>query len=111
MIFLESLKRVINWARTAVGNFWKNFTDAIKKSADKLAKKMSRPVMGISAYFRRVGDKNQDRTRYYSKEQGRWKETIVTRTLAEGELPQEYQSRLIPDEDMDLSDELEMAMR
>ena len=82
---------------TLVARYWNKILDFMKKVIKKLSAKLSAnsKIMGTANYIRKVGNKFQNRTKYYSKnEEGKWKETVVTYEQTESEIPEEYRSML-----------------
>lgn len=67
--------------------------------------------MGTAIYIRKLGDKIQNRTKHYTKDEvGKWKETIVSYEQNWNEFPEEYRKYVRTDEEYDLTQELELQL-
>ncbi|MBU3178392.1 hypothetical protein KPL47_18875 [Clostridium estertheticum] len=91
--------------------YWNNVISILKSVITKLKVKIKGIVMGSSVFIKRIGDKFQNRTKHYSKDEvGKWKETIVTFEQSENEVPEKYRNYATMDDEFDLSPELEMQL-
>lgn len=94
--------------------YWNKVVDFMKNVVNKLQAKFSlqEKVMGVAVAIRKVGNKFQNRTKHYSKnELGQWKETIVTYESEANEIPDEYKQYAKENEDYDLTHELELQLQ
>lgn len=98
---------------TLLVKYWNKVIGFLKKVIGKLQAKLKvgQKLMGAAVYIRKVGDKIQNRTKHYSKDEvGKWKETIVTYEQEVDEIPEEYRRYATEDEDYDLTPELELQL-
>lgn len=92
--------------------YWNKVIDVLKSVITKLKAKIKGIVMGSSVFIKKIGDKFQNRTKHYSKDEvGKWKETIVTYDQTENEVPEKYRNYATMDDEFDLSPELEMQLQ
>lgn len=95
-----------------VATYWKNIVGFIKKVKTKIEEKLRKPILGCSVFIKKIGDKYQNRTKHYSKnELGKWKETIVSYEQNEEDVPEEYRKYATMDEEFDLTDEMAMHLK
>lgn len=98
---------------TLLAKYWNKVIDFMKKVIGKLEVKLNKneKLMGVAISIRKVGDRIQNKTRHYSKnEVGKWKETIVTYEQEVSEVPEEYRKYASETEDYDLTPELELQL-
>ena len=98
---------------TLLVKYWNKVIEFMKKVINKLEVKLdvNQKLMGAAIYIRKVGDKIQNKTKHYSKnEVGKWKETIVTYEQDVNEIPEEYRKYASETEDYDLTPELELQL-
>lgn len=98
---------------TLLAKYWNKVIDFMKKVIAKLEVKLNvnQKLMGAAIYIRKVGDKIQNKTKHYSKDEvGKWKETIVTYEQDVNEIPEEYRKYASETEDYDLTPELEVQL-
>lgn len=97
---------------TLVAKYWNKVLDFMKKVIDKLKKKVHGVLMGSAVFIKKIGNKYQNRTKHYSKDElGKWKETIVTYEQNEDEVPEKYRNYATMEDEFDLSPELEMELK
>ena len=97
---------------TLIAKYWNKIIDFMKTVINKLQLKVRGVVMGSAVFIKKIGDKFQNRTKYYSKDEvGKWKETIVTYEQNEDEVPEKYRNYAIMDDEFDLSPELELQLK
>ena len=98
---------------TLLAKYWNRVLDFMKKVISKLDAKLSgnSKLMGTAIFIRKIGNKFQNRTKHYSKDEiGKWKETIVTYEQEENEIPEEYRKYATEDDEYDLTPELELQL-
>lgn len=96
---------------TLIAKYWNKIVEVLKKVINSIKTKIKGIVMGSSVFIKRIGDKFQNRTKHYSKnELGKWKETIVTYDQNEDEIPEKYRNYATMDDEFDLTPELELYL-
>jgi hypothetical protein len=95
-----------------LSKYWNKVIDFLKNVIGKLKTKIKGVIMGSAVFIKRLGDKFQNRTKHYSKDEvGKWKETIVTYDQNENEVPEKYRNYATLDDEFDISPELEMQLK
>lgn len=98
---------------TLIAKYWNKVLSFLKKVSEKLSLRFSKneKIMGVAVYIRRIGEKFQNRTKHYSKdEMMRWKETTVVYDMNE-EVPEEYRQYTSEYNDYDITDELALQLK
>ena len=94
-----------------ITKYWNKIVSVLKSVITKLKAKIKGILMGSSVFIKKLGDKFQNRTKHYSKDEvGKWKETIVTYEQSENEVPEKYRNYATMDDEFDLTPELELQL-
>lgn len=97
---------------TLIAKYWNKVVGFMKTVITKLKTKVQGILMGSAVFLKKIGDRFQNRTKHYSKnEAGKWKETIVTYEQNKEEIPEQYRNYITMDEEFDLSPELELQLK
>lgn len=97
---------------TLIARYWSRIVDFMKKVFYKLKSKINGVLMGSCVFIKKLGDRFQNRTKHYSKnELGKWKETIVTYEQEEDEVPEKYRNYATLEDEFDLTPELELQLQ
>lgn len=95
-----------------LAKYWNTAIDFMKKVIYKLQAKVKGMLMGSAIFIKKMGDRYQNRTKHYSKDEiGKWKETIVTYEQNEDEVPEKYRDYSTLEDEFDLTPELELQLK
>ena len=91
MIGIALILGAVILGTTLVARYWNTIVDFMKRVIYKLKSKVRGTLMGSSVFIKKLGDRYQNRTKHYSKDEvGKWKETIVTYEQSADEVPEKY---------------------
>lgn len=93
-----------------VAAFWNNIISFLKKAIDKVKQIVEGIVYGCKVFLQKLKEGVKEISRHYSKVDGHWQETIVTKTIPESEVPPEILARANSTEELDITDELELQL-
>lgn len=113
MIAVALLIGAVIVGTTLLAKYWSKVVDFMKTVIGKLQVKLdaSQKLMGAAIFIRKIGDKIQNKTKHYIKDEvGKWKETVITYEQEVDEIPEEYRKYASEDEDYDLTPELELQL-
>lgn len=93
-------------------SFWKELVEWMKRVVEKVREITAKAVAGVKIFVRKVGEAIKEIAKNYSQdEHGRWHETIVTREIAESEVPEEIRAKVKRTRDeVDVTKELELQL-
>lgn len=91
-IAVDKIKNGIIKIKDALTNFFSHVLKWMNEVIDTLALKLRKPILGVTHFLRKKGDKYQEITKnYYLEEEiGEWNEVTVTNDLAKENVPPEY---------------------
>lgn len=111
MIAVALILGAIIVGASVVSRYWDKIVDFMKKAIYRVQAKIDRVVQGCRVAIRRLGDRFQTLTKYYSKnEQGRWRETVVAKEMDKSEVPEKYRDFAALEDEFDLTPELELQL-
>ena len=95
-----------------LAKFWNNIISYLKKAIIKVQEMIHTAVVGVKVFLRKTSDGIVQITKNYSRneETKKWKEQIIRRVLDENDIPHEMRTRLIMEEEFDITDELELQL-
>lgn len=97
---------------TIIARYWNQILSFMKKVIQKLKGKIKGILMGSAVFIKRAGDRIQNRTKHYAKDElGTWHEKIVTLEQKEEEVPSQYRKYATIDDEFDLTSELENQIK
>lgn len=112
MIGIALILGAVILGTTLVARYWNTIVDFMKKVIYKLKARVRGTLMGSSVFIRKLGDRYQNRTKHYSKDEtGKWKETIVTYDQNEEDVPEKYRNYAALADEFNLDAELEMELK
>ena len=87
--------------------FFRKLCDGLRVFCDLL---FSGIVYGCRVFVKKIHEGVKEISRHYSKVDQHWEETTVTRVVSESEVPSEILERARANEELDITDELEMQL-
>lgn len=93
-----------------VAAFWKDLVNFLRKAVQKVQQVISGIVYGCRVFVKKIHEGVKEISRHYSKVDQHWEETTVTRVVSESEVPSEILERARANEELDITDELEMQL-
>lgn len=93
-----------------VATFWNNIIDFLKKAVEKVKQIVVGIVYGCKVFVKKLSEGVREISRHYSKVDGYWQETTVTKTISEREVPPEILERANAQTELDITDELELQL-
>ena len=90
--------------------FWKDILNFLQKAIRKVQQVVEGILYGSKVMIRKISDGFKEISRHYSKLDGVWQETTITRTVPESQVPKEFRERAARCEELDITDELEMQL-
>lgn len=93
-----------------VAAFWKDLVNFLRKAVQKVQQIISGIVYGCRVFVKKIHEGVKEISRHYSKVDQHWEETTVTRVVSESEVPSEILERARANEELDITDELEMQL-
>lgn len=90
--------------------FWNDLVDFLKKALKKVEQVVAGFVYGSKVFIQKLREGVKEISRHYSKVEGHWQETTVTRTISESEVPKEILQRAKYSNELDITDELQMQL-
>lgn len=101
-------------AGIVIGVFWKEITSFLKVALEKVKQVVSAAIVGVATYVQTKDVKSSllAAHKFYSQTQeGKWQETIVTKTISPKDLPENIRKKLqATNGAVDISEELELAL-
>lgn len=94
-----------------VAAFWNDLVTFLKKAVQKVQQVVAGIVYGARVFIQKMREGIKEISRHYSKVEGHWQETTVTRTVSESEVPKEILQRANHSNELDITDELEMQLK
>lgn len=91
--------------------FWNDIVGFLKKAINKVQQIVSGIVYGSKVLLKKMQEGIKEISRHYSKVDQHWEETTITRTVPESEVPPEFVARAKANEEVDITDELEMQLQ
>lgn len=100
-------------AGIALAAYWKEIANWLKRIWQKLPSSIKDRLQGAVALVRKIGDTFKNVMKYYSydKDTKKWSETVVTKEVNESEIPDHIRSRLIKQNETDISEDLEEQLK
>jgi hypothetical protein len=96
---------------TLLAVYFREVQKFMQKVIQKLKVSFKTIVQGSTVFIKKIEDKFQTRTKHYSKNEiGQWKETIVTKTQEEDEVPEKYRTVATMDDEFDITPDFEMEL-
>ena len=95
-IAIGIVRRATVKVKNALASFHQASLRLMNNIIDKLEGRIEGELQGAAHFFRKMGDLFQEGTKNYSldEEMGEWKETVVTRNVTKGAIPESYLDRL-----------------
>lgn len=93
-----------------IAAFWKDLVKFLQKAIEKVQQVVSGILYGTKVFIKKMSEAVKEISRHYSKVDGHWQETIVTKTISESEVPEDILKRAGYDTELDITDELEMQL-
>lgn len=93
-----------------VAAFWKDLVNFLRKAVQKVQQIISGIVYGCRVFVKKIHEGVKEISRHYSKVDQHWEETTITRVVSESEVPSEILERARANEELDITDELEMQL-
>lgn len=93
-----------------VAAFWNDLVDFLKKAVQKVQQIVAGIVYGARVFIQKLYEGVKEISRHYSKVDGHWQETTVTKTIPESKVPKEILQRANGYSELDITDELEMQL-
>lgn len=90
--------------------FWKDLVGFLQKAIDKVKQVVSGILYGSKVFIKKLGEAVKEISRHYSKVDGHWQETTVTRQISASEVPKDILERAGYGTELDITDELEMQL-
>ena len=87
-----------------VAAFWNDIVKFLKKAVEKVRRLVEGVVYGCKVFVKKMREAVKEISRHYSKE------TTVTKVISESEVPPEILERARANEELDITDELEMQL-
>ena len=91
--------------------FWEDIRDFLKKAFEKVRQVVQGVIAGAKIFLKKIREAVQEISKNYSKVDKHWEETIVTRTVHENEVPEEFRNRISYDSELDITREMEMQLQ
>ena len=93
-----------------VAAFWKELVSFLRKAVQKVQQIVAGIVYGCKVFMKKIQEGIKEISRHYSKVDQHWEETTITRVVSESEVPDEILKRAKANEELDITDELEMQL-
>ncbi len=95
-----------------VATYWNNIVDWLKRAIVKVQNVIKGVVYGTKVFIQKIKEGIKEISKHYSQdENGRWKETVVTREVPESEVPEEIRMKArVMNQQVDITDELELQL-
>ena len=93
-----------------VAAFWNDIVKFLKKAVEKVRRLVEGVVYGCKVFVKKMRGGVKETSRHYSKVDQHWEETTVTKAISESEVPPEILERARANEELDITDELEMQL-
>ena len=93
-----------------VAAFWKDLVSFLKKAVEKVQQIVAGTVYGFKVFVKKIHEGVKEISRHYSRVDQHWEETTITRIVSESEVPSEILERARANEELDITDELEMQL-
>lgn len=90
--------------------FWNDIISFLKIAINKVKQMVEGVIYGCKVFLKKLQEGVKEISRHYSKVDGHWQETIVTKTISESEVPPEILARVNTSEEIDISNELELQL-
>lgn len=95
-----------------LASYWNNLLSWLKRGIAKVREIIEHTIYGTKVLIRKISEGIKEISKHYSQDQiGRWKETVVSRTISENEVPKEIREKArIMNQDVDITNELELQL-
>lgn len=93
-----------------IAAFWNDIVKFLNKAIEKVKQLVEGTVYGAKVFLQKLSDGIKEISRHYSKVGTVWQETTITRTVSESEVPEEIRNRAKYNQELDITDELEMQL-
>lgn len=93
-----------------VATFWNDIISFLQNALYKVKQIVEGIVYGCKVFVKKLSEGVREISRHYSKVNGHWQETTVTKTISEREVPPEILERAKIEEELDITDELELQL-
>lgn len=93
-----------------VAAFWNDLVNFLKKAVQKVRQLVEGIVYGCKVFVKKLWEGVKEISRHYSKVDQHWEETTITKVISESEVPPEILERARANEELDITDELEMQL-
>jgi len=90
--------------------FWNDILDFLRKAIRKVQQIVAGVVAGAKILIQKVRDGLKEISRNYTKVNGHWEETTVTRTIPESEVPADILAKAAYSEETDITDQMELVL-
>lgn len=90
--------------------FWNDIKKFLIKAIRKVEQIISGVVYGSKVFLKKLSEGFKEISRHYSQNNGVWEETTVTRTVSASEVPEEFRRRAAYANELDITDEFELAL-
>lgn len=97
---------------TLIAKYWNNIIDWLKRAITKVQSLIKGIVYGTKVFIQKTKEGIKEISKHYSQdENGRWKETLVSREIPASEVPEEILKKAkYMNEMLDITDELELQL-
>lgn len=76
-----------------VAAFWRDLVTFLQKAINKVNQIVSGILYGSKVFVKKIQEGIKEISRHYSKVDGHWQETIITKTVSESEVPDDILKR------------------
>ncbi len=90
--------------------FWLDLTSSIEKAGKMVSDAGHGSVYGCKVSLMNGDSGVKIITRYFSKSEGSWEETTVSKVIPKSNVPPAFLERMTTGEELDITDELEMQL-
>ncbi len=90
--------------------FWKDLVGFLQAAIDKVKQIVNGILYGSKVFIKKLGEAVKEISRHYSKVDGHWQETTVTKQIPESEVPKDILERAGYNTELDITNELEMQL-
>lgn len=96
-----------------IASYWNNLVGWLKRAIAKVKEIIEHVVYGTKIMIKQISEGLKQISKHYSQDEiGRWKETVVSRTIPESEVPKEIREKAAKyyGEEIDVTNELELKL-
>lgn len=93
-----------------VAAFWNDLLNFLREATKKVQQVVAGVVQGCRIFVQKLREAIKEISRYYSKVDQHWEETIITRQIPESAVPPEILARANANMELDITKEMEMQL-